>query len=463
MLSFRWMSALLMALGLIVRIEVSAQVATKDWGCYDAKPGHPTAAEKASFIEQISPLAIKAEKKYGVPASALAAMAIVESGYGWTRTAQNAQNLFGWKFYSSKAASGRKAYVLTCQPKEDDNNRYVVFETNADSFDFVAMKLATLPAYSKQTKAYQATRAKGITATEAAKAWIAGIANPYNWHPKEYTTTITRVMNNALAPSDQVSEEFNLYRLSNSTVAVTSNIALTVTTASAPDADTDAILASIKAKLALKKPRHCDPPIMDFPRWKGFPVQLCDYQEKGVSVRTYMLNASPEQRARWIVNACLDIHAASTKSCTDQLTDWIHHASSDDVFPVAGFIPEPANSARSKGDHILCLLFRDGITVAVKGVDSPAAVNNRCDSKDDPNDRINDRPVTTVKKYARIASTTREDYVAYTHMPRAAVSSLKWIDVIRNQYQQAWTSDRNELITAKAHALMGTGAPKKRN
>ena len=188
------LDAVLIALALVVYVEAGAQVATKDWGCYDAKPGHPTDAEKASFIEKIFSLAADAEKKHGVPAGALAAMAVVESGYGWNRTAQNAQNLFGWKFYSSTAAGGRKSYILTCQPKEDDNNRYVVFATTSDSFNFVAMKLATLPAYSMQTKTFQASRAKGVTSSDAAKAWIAGITNPYNWHPKEYTTTIKRKM-----------------------------------------------------------------------------------------------------------------------------------------------------------------------------------------------------------------------------------------------------------------------------
>ncbi|MEJ7806917.1 MAG: glucosaminidase domain-containing protein [Telluria sp.] len=338
----RWINAVLMTLALVVQAEVHAQLATKDWGCYDAQPDHPSAVEKTSFVEQIATLAINAEEKYGVPASALAAMAIVESGYGWTRTAQNARNLFGWKFYSLKAAGGRKAYVLACQPKEDDNNRYVVFATNADAFDFVAMKLATLPAYASRTKAYQTARAKGVTAAEAAKAWVAGIANPYNWHPKQYTRTITRVMNNALAPSNMVSEELNLYRLSDGVVAFAGK-----TTSTATAADTDAIIAGIKAKLAAlgSSVSHCDPPVMNFARWNGFPVQLCGYQDGGVSVRTYILNASPEQRARWIVNACLDIQAASTKTCADKLFDSIKTASSGGVFPVAGFIPEPASAA----------------------------------------------------------------------------------------------------------------------
>src|SRR4051812_15151167 len=50
------------------------------WGCHGPKPGHPTLAERAAFVREVSELAVKAEKTHGVPASALAAIAIAESG-----------------------------------------------------------------------------------------------------------------------------------------------------------------------------------------------------------------------------------------------------------------------------------------------------------------------------------------------------------------------------------------------
>ena len=258
-------------------------------------------------------------------------------------------------------------------------------------------------------------------------------------------------------PSDAVSEERNLYRLSDGVVLIPNGIAQTATAASAPAA---AIFASIKARLVSlgSATDHCDPPVMDFPRWKGFPVQLCGYTDSA-SVRTYMLNASPEQRARWIVNACIDIKAASTKSCADTLFKWIKDASSGGVFPVAGFIPEPASSGGGQGSHPVCCLFRDGVTIAVKGVNSPPAIDNKCDFGDD----INDRPVKEVKAKARIASILREDYVAHSGKPASTVDGLKWIDVIRDLYQQAWTSVRNELVTAKARTLGAPAAKKKLN
>ncbi|NVD97754.1 glucosaminidase domain-containing protein [Massilia sp. BJB1822] len=401
MLPYGRISVSFIALAWVAFVPMPAAGNNADWGCYDAQPGHPSDAEKVAFVEEIASLAQAAENRYGVPASALAAMAIVESGYGWTRTAQNANNLFGWKFNSSKSAGGRKSYTLACQPKEDVNNRYVVFTSRADAFDFVAMKLATLPAYSRYTKVYQSSRGQASTTAEAAKAWVGGIAGAYNAAPKPYTKTITRFMNNAIAPSDSVSEGSNLYRLSDSQVGLKHGTASATPATSTPDINTSALLARMKAKFAsLPSPvGHCDSPDVEFPRWQGFPVQLCSYKDT-VTVHTYMLNASAEQRAQWLVNACLDVHATSTDRCVDALFDQIKNASSGGVFPVAGFIPEPASSGGGQGNDPVCFLFRDGITIAVAGVNSPRAVNNKCDFGDD----VNDRPIMAVKNRARIAS-----------------------------------------------------------
>src|SRR6476620_9778456 len=97
---------LLLSLALVALVPHAVGAAV--WGCHGTKPGHPTPEEREAFIREASELAIKAEKTYGVPASALAALAIAESGYGWTRVALNANNLFAWKFVKA-AADGRKS------------------------------------------------------------------------------------------------------------------------------------------------------------------------------------------------------------------------------------------------------------------------------------------------------------------------------------------------------------------
>ena len=74
------------------------------WDCYAPEPGHPTASEKRAFLTTNGAHAREAEQTYGVPAAAILAMAAVEGGYGFTRTAQYAKNSFGYKFVNATAA-----------------------------------------------------------------------------------------------------------------------------------------------------------------------------------------------------------------------------------------------------------------------------------------------------------------------------------------------------------------------
>lgn len=199
---------------LLLAASQDAALAAAAWGCYGTKPGHPTAEEKMAFIREVSQLAINTEKKHGVPASALAAMAIGESGYGWTRVALHANNLFGWKVGSAAATEGRKSYTPACPSRRSVKSQYLVFKSKADAFDFVAAKLATLDAYREYTEAYKAARARGEGAEPAVKAWLSGIASRYSSKPAEFTKKITRIMNNAMEPADTVSPDYNLRHLS---------------------------------------------------------------------------------------------------------------------------------------------------------------------------------------------------------------------------------------------------------
>ena len=182
------------------------------WGCHGTKPGHPTPQERAAFVREVSELAIKAEKTHGVPASALAAIAIAESGYGYTRIALYANNLFAWKFVPA-AANSLKEYVLHCEERRA-RTRFAAFDSKAHAFDFVASKLATLEAYREHTQAYQAARKRGVAAEIAVKAWIEGVASRYSRKPDAFTRKLTRIMNDPFDPRDTMSHESNLYRLS---------------------------------------------------------------------------------------------------------------------------------------------------------------------------------------------------------------------------------------------------------
>jgi flagellum-specific peptidoglycan hydrolase FlgJ len=120
-------------LPLLFALPACAAVAA-DWPCQGPQPGHPTASERRAFVAKVSELAVAAEGKHGVPAAAIAAMAIVESGYGWTRVGRDAHNLLGWKYIAAQAG-GRPAYVLACQPYGDGSRQYTVFRSEAESMD----------------------------------------------------------------------------------------------------------------------------------------------------------------------------------------------------------------------------------------------------------------------------------------------------------------------------------------
>jgi hypothetical protein len=199
-----------------------------------------------------------------------------------------------------------------------------------------------------------------------------------------------------------------------------------------PDSD----LAYAKRKIIPWESPHCDAPRLDFPRWTGFPVTLCDYRDIGVTVRTYMLNANDAKQARWTVTACRDARATKIHACIDYLVGVVRGASSGGIFPVAGYVPEPQNGGR-------CYLFRDGVTVyTTLPARSPSPKDHSCGKFDE------NEPLAEVGIFARIASTTRDEYTAAGGTMR--VDGLHWVDVVRTLYQTAWMSDRNELISATA-------------
>jgi hypothetical protein len=202
------------------------------WGCYDLKPGHPTASEQETFLDEVARLATKAEDRYGVPAAALVAMAIAESGYGWTRLALNTNNLFAWKHFPGAATEGRQYWVLECQPDEP-GTRFVVFADRAEAVDFVARQLAASDNYRADTERYRRDRAAeavraplarlgldqdaaggSADVIEAVNRWVEGVADPYSSKPELWSRNVRHIMNNPYAPSERLSPERNLYRLS---------------------------------------------------------------------------------------------------------------------------------------------------------------------------------------------------------------------------------------------------------
>ncbi|WP_191060906.1 glucosaminidase domain-containing protein [Geminicoccus harenae] len=191
----------------------TASTAEAGWGCQQPQPGHPTQAEERTFVDEVGRLAQQAEREHGVPAAALTAMAIQESGYGWTRMAQETNNLLAWKYVPGPAVGDRKAWQIDC-PEPGPHDRFVVFADRAEAIDFVAEQLATTPNYRADTQRYHRDRASQVDVRQAVDRWIDGIADPYSTDSEAYRMAIKRLMNNPYAPGNQLSPEDNLYRLS---------------------------------------------------------------------------------------------------------------------------------------------------------------------------------------------------------------------------------------------------------
>src|SRR2546421_153479 len=90
--------------------------------------------------------------------------------------------------------------------------------------------------------------------------------------------------------------------------------------------------------------------------------------------------------------------------------------------------------------------FRNGVTVRVDGVthrspQQPTAAQI---------EKSLNGQVTSTFKFARIQSTTRENYKA--NGGTKSVTELAWLDVVRDLYKAAWTNNRNELMIAWARA-----------
>lgn len=100
---------------------------------YNPAVGHPTEEEQAAFIDSIKNAAVTVGTANGIPASAIIGMACVEGGYGFTRSAWYANNIFGIKIWAQNPASG---WQLKGQPDEDSGRVPVLAVFGKDRFIF---------------------------------------------------------------------------------------------------------------------------------------------------------------------------------------------------------------------------------------------------------------------------------------------------------------------------------------
>jgi hypothetical protein len=222
-----------------------------------------------------------------------------------------------------------------------------------------------------------------------------------------------------------------------------------------PELDREACLRRLADELAPRLARarymEANPEPVSVPGWEGYPTVKYTYSVKDRSTGTtktaavIMLNPDARQLARWIVTACLEAKGSMNEAYTRKLADRII-SQSGGQFPIRGIVYEdilPANGIY----EIYC--FMDGVTVKINGVD------HRSEKQPTPAQMakaLNAGPadVSWVGAYARIQSTTREDYRKAGGKEDTAGAG--WLEINRKLYQQAWGADRNELMIAWAKA-----------
>lgn len=220
-------------------------------------------------------------------------------------------------------------------------------------------------------------------------------------------------------------------------------------------------LISETLKVIKAKPMECDAPTFNYPRWQGYPVTLCTYVSSNKTTnKTYMLNASNEKIAKWLITACNDALATNTSKCVKKLYSIMAEAASGNRYPVSGYVPEYSK----KHKKTICYIFRDGITITT-ATSRPDNGNrwtlpkNKTCRPIPANEHINQhtQPVTFIGAYIRTASTNRTDYKNFGDgQPVGSYGyndGAPWLKISRDLYQKAWYSDRNELISMVAKRL----------
>jgi hypothetical protein len=222
-----------------------------------------------------------------------------------------------------------------------------------------------------------------------------------------------------------------------------------------PEPDAEALIQRLAAEIAPRLARarymEANPQPVTVPGWEGYPTIKYTYAVKdratgeAKTASVIMLNPNAVQLARWMFTACLEAKGSAAEGYLRKLTDRII-GQSGAQFPVRGIVYEdilPANGVH----EVYC--FMDGVTVKVNGVEhrgekqpSPAQMDKALNATL--------AEVNWVGKYARIQSTTREEYQKAGG--KLEVEGTAWLKVNRQLYQQAWNSGRNELMIAWAKA-----------
>jgi len=181
------------------------------------------------------------------------------------------------------------------------------------------------------------------------------------------------------------------------------------------------------------------------------PLKLCNYQVRdthfGVNrhALVVLLDAAPPMLATWVVHAVTKVKGKVTPSANDALAKQVIEASGAQ-FPVAGVVFEDMDGS---GQRVFP--FRHGVTVHIEDLPYYDTIQ----PTDAQLHRYLTGSVSQVMKYARIQSTTREQYVANGGNPQVLKDISLWPGIIRDAYVRAWEHDGNdgyEMMVAWAKA-----------
>ncbi|MDW0117495.1 S-layer homology domain-containing protein [Sporosarcina thermotolerans] len=182
---------------------------------------NPSMNDRVNFINEISNYAKEVSAKWGIPASAIIGMAVIESGYGTTRIAVNANNIFGIKIW---VTNPNKGWQLKGQPDEnngtvpvlsdfgvdriiyDETNRvdnwYRMFSSRKEAVDYLGGTFLLNKRYGFAKTNYENNLNKGWNYERASKQYIYDIATAgYNHLGGDY-------YRNAVG---KIMDEWNLY------------------------------------------------------------------------------------------------------------------------------------------------------------------------------------------------------------------------------------------------------------
>ena len=166
--------------------------------------------------------------------------------------------------------------------------------------------------------------------------------------------------------------------------------------------------------------------------WKNVKVPLYQYSvDNGKEIgHVYMANADSKKLATWIITTCFTLTKRLDKKNTDFLIMSIRNASGGQ-FPVKGIVYENMD-----GKGYYPYVFKEGVTVFLQ------------QNTTDDLSLITNSNIRKTGKYARIISTTREEYNSL--FPNKNTDGMEWLNVVREEYKSALNSDTNNLMIAWA-------------